>query len=339
MVTIPASPRLSIVVIVYNMGREAPRTLRSLSVEYQQGVTTGDYEVIVVENGSAEPFEPADIAAFGENFRYLRIADASPSPAGAMNRGVAMSTAPNVGVMIDGARMATPGIVARTLELLDTFANPVVTTIALHLGPDIQNRSISRGYDKKEEDRLLQSIDWPSAGYRLFEIGTLAPSSGGGWLAPLAESNLMFMRRGLFDQLGGMDEMFTTPGGGLVNLDLYNRICELSDIQLVCLFGEATFHQLHGGIMTNRLEAQIGTEFTVYSQEYHSIRGKAFASATRMHMLYGAPPQSAMALIRSTSEQLAPVPASNVMASSRANEKGPPRWWPSLGRNRPVRQF
>ncbi|HAU37823.1 MAG TPA: hypothetical protein DCX07_08915 [Phycisphaerales bacterium] len=53
------TPTLSIVVTVYNMRREAPRTLRSLTPEYQ-GVDAETYEVIVVENGSSEPYETVE---------------------------------------------------------------------------------------------------------------------------------------------------------------------------------------------------------------------------------------------------------------------------------------
>ena len=47
---------ISMVLCVYNMQREAPRTLQTLSKIFQRNVT-GDYEVIVVENGSG--IEPA----------------------------------------------------------------------------------------------------------------------------------------------------------------------------------------------------------------------------------------------------------------------------------------
>ena len=35
----------------------------------------------------------------------------------------------------------------------------------------------------------------------------------------MAESNALFMDRDLWLELGGYDERFTTPGGGLANLD------------------------------------------------------------------------------------------------------------------------
>lgn len=118
------SPLLSIVVVVFNMRREAPRTLFSLSPDYQQRVNAADYEVIVVENGSSERLLAEDVAKFGPNFRYLWVDDASPSPAGAINRGVALSKTPFVGIMIDGARIATPGVIALALHCLRRYSSP-----------------------------------------------------------------------------------------------------------------------------------------------------------------------------------------------------------------------
>ena len=48
-----ATKDLSVVVVVHDMLREARRTLHSLSRSYQEGIDDLDYEVIVVENGSA----------------------------------------------------------------------------------------------------------------------------------------------------------------------------------------------------------------------------------------------------------------------------------------------
>ncbi len=44
---------LAVVVVMHNMRREAARTLHSLSRSYQRGIDDLDYEVVVVENGSA----------------------------------------------------------------------------------------------------------------------------------------------------------------------------------------------------------------------------------------------------------------------------------------------
>ena len=82
-------PALSVVVVVYNIPREAPRTLLTLSASYQRHIDADDYEVIVVDNGSKPPLDPAVIESLSGNFRLIRIDPAPPSPAHAINRGIA----------------------------------------------------------------------------------------------------------------------------------------------------------------------------------------------------------------------------------------------------------
>ena len=69
------------VVVVYNMAREAPRTLLSLFAGYQRNIEPDNYEVIVVDNGSNPPFDPKVIEGLSGNFRLICIDVASTSPA------------------------------------------------------------------------------------------------------------------------------------------------------------------------------------------------------------------------------------------------------------------
>ena len=65
------------------MKREAARTLHSLSRAYQQGIDDLDYEVIVVENGSAPDQKLGEefVRSFGPEFRYLDLgADGDADP-------------------------------------------------------------------------------------------------------------------------------------------------------------------------------------------------------------------------------------------------------------------
>ncbi|MCB1919738.1 MAG: glycosyltransferase [Candidatus Competibacteraceae bacterium] len=282
-----SSPLLSIVVVVFNMQREAPRTLFSLSTAYQQGVSEADYEVVVVENGSSKPLAVEELAQFGPNFRYLWIDNASPSPAAAINRGVAQSRAAFVGIMIDGARIATPGVVYLALQSLQRFKRAVVGTVGFHLGPDTQMYSLQHGYNQIAEDELLASIDWRHHGYRLFNISALAGSSPRGWLDTINESNLIFMERMLFNELGGFDERFSLPGGGIVNLDFYRRACDLPNSTLLTLLSEATFHQIHGGVMTNQPATELPKRLQTYDEEHRLIRGTYFEKSSRIPVLFG----------------------------------------------------
>jgi len=265
-----------VVVVVYNMAREAPRTLLSLSAGYQRNIEPDKYEVIVVDNGSNPPFDPKVIDSLSGNFRLIRIDDASPSPARAVNRGIAEARGEVIGVMIDGARIATPGLLHFASQGVRLYDRAVVATLGWYLGPDLQSRAGLTGYDPVREDALLDSIDWLNDGYRLFEIGTMDESSVDGWFKPISESNALFLRRELWEQLGGLDERFDAPGGGLVNLDTFRRALEWADAELVILLGEGTFHQLHGGISTNVPVETQHDNWTRWSNQYETIRGRPY---------------------------------------------------------------
>jgi len=127
-------------------------------------------------------------------------------------------------------------------------------------------------YNKVIEDDLLESIEWSSQGYRLFEISVFALSSANGWFGAIAESNCIALPRKSAIKLRGFDEGFVTLGGGYVNLDFYKRAQELEDHQLIYLLGEGTFHQVHGGVATNRDD----TPHKKYKEEYERLRGKPF---------------------------------------------------------------
>ena len=266
------NPRVSVVVCCYNMIRELPRTLRSLSPEMQRGIDIADYEVIVVDNGSSQPVDEASCNSFGTNMRLIRIDDAAQSPAHAMNRGIAAARAPLIGAMVDGARMASPGLLAGTLFADRLSRRAIIITLAFHLGPKVQMQSVFEGYDQAAEDQLLESCGWTKDGYRLFDISVLAGSSSAGWFEPIAESNALFMSRKLWEELGGFSEQFQTPGGGFVNLDTLSRALQLPDIQPITLLGEATFHQVHGGVATNSAPGAT----VPFAQEYETIRGEPF---------------------------------------------------------------
>lgn len=243
---------VSVVVVAHDIPRELPRTLCSLAPGYQRAIDSDEYEIVVIDNGSPRPLDSAVIAGFPGRLRTARIDPAPPSPARAANLGLALAEGDLVGLVVDGARLASPGLLATARKAARVADRAVIATVGFHLGPGRHEDAASSGYDQDAEDRLLASIGWPAQGYRLFEIASFAGSSGRGWFGPIGESSALFMRRSLWHELGGLDEEFALPGGGLVNHDLYRRACELPEVQLVMLLGEATFHQFHGGVATSR---------------------------------------------------------------------------------------
>ncbi|WP_168207239.1 glycosyltransferase family A protein [Tardiphaga sp. vice278] len=270
-------PEVSVVVVVYNIPSQANRTMLSLSAGYQRHVSSEDYEVLVVDNGSTPPLDRATVESCGRNFRLIRIDDAEPSPASAANRGIAEARGNVIGVMVDGARIASPGLVHFAKHGAGLYKRSIVGALGWYLGHDYQRWGMSAGYDHQEEDRLLASINWPENGYRLFEISTMDESSVDGWLAPIAELNALFASRETWDLLGGLDERFDFPGGGLVNLDTFRRAVEFPESHLVLMLGEATFHQLHGGVATNSSPEKATINWEKWAAQYEQIRGQPYA--------------------------------------------------------------
>lgn len=267
--------RLSVVVIFHDMCREAERTLFTLSSSYQQGVADEEYEVIAIDNGSKQPLDASRVSELGSNFKYVFFETMSSSPAGAINFGVGKSKSDFIAVIVDGARMVTPGIIAESMRALQAFANPFVCALGWHLGPDVQNLSILTGYSQAEEDRLLESIDWRNSGYCLFDISTLAQSSSMGFFGGMPKECSWFaMQRSFFHQIGGYDERFQQPGGGLVNHDFLGRVLTQPETNSIVILGEGSFHQIHGGVATNvTLDEHPWDSF---KSEYHQIHDKSF---------------------------------------------------------------
>jgi glycosyl transferase family 2 len=265
---------LSVVVVAYDIARELPRTLRSLAADYQRDISADDYEVIVVDNGSPVPVEPSVFDGLAGNFRLVRIDDASPSPAGACNVGLREASGDVVGVMVDGARVVSPGLLHYALAASRMHPKTAVVTLGWYLGFDYQRYAQGAGWTKDDEDALLASIDWPADGYRLFEISTMDESSTYGWFYGVFESNCLFLPASTWAELGGFDEVFAEPGGGLVNHDTLRRATELEDLHWAMLLGEGTFHQLHGGTATNVTPEEIESRIGRWREQYEALRGR-----------------------------------------------------------------
>jgi glycosyltransferase involved in cell wall biosynthesis len=277
------SPKVSLVVVSYDMARELPRTLHTLSPAYQRDIDPDDYEVIVVDNGSPDDSYLDALEGTIPQLTIHRLPDPTPSPVAAVNRGLELATGDLVGVCIDGARMASPRLLASALEASALHSRPAVGTLAFHLGPDVQPASVHAGYDQRAEDALLETVDWRNDGYRLFDISVFAMSSAGGWFEVPQETNALFLTRDHWQEIGGLDTAFRAPGGGLANLDIWERLCADATVEVILLLGEGTFHQFHDGIATNALVHP----WQAFHAEYIAIRGHGFRGPTRCPLLVG----------------------------------------------------
>lgn len=268
------APILTVVVVSHRMARELPRTLRSLSPDYQRGIRSEDYEVVVVDNGSPDPPREDRFRDLRLTLRCIDAPSVSCSPVAAINLGLRQARGAVIGVFIDGARMASPGLLATALDAVRSGPRAVVGSRGRYLGPGWQSKTMLDGYCQEREDRLLDLIAWQEDGYRLFAASVFDESSVPTWYDPIAESNGLFMDRELWNELGGYDPRFASPGGGLVNLDTWQRAIGLPDATAIVLLGEATFHQFHGGTMTNATDQRC--RWRRLCREYRVIRGHAY---------------------------------------------------------------
>jgi glycosyltransferase involved in cell wall biosynthesis len=67
-----ARPKLSVVVVCYEMAAQIKNTLRSLISPYQRNIATDDYEIIVIDNGSTRML-PERARTVSPNLRYIYL--------------------------------------------------------------------------------------------------------------------------------------------------------------------------------------------------------------------------------------------------------------------------
>jgi glycosyltransferase involved in cell wall biosynthesis len=266
-----ARPKLSVVVACYEMAAQIKNTLQSLLPPYQRNISIDDYEIILMDNGSAKMLDEGT-RKISPNLDYIYLSpnESSPSPAPAMNRGVARARSPLLCLMIDGARLLTPGVLSWGMRLLELSPRAMVEVRGWHLGPKWQPESVMEGYDSEQERKLLESVRWLENGYRLWEIAASTPQVSRGYADPAPESNCIFLSRDLFFETGGFDERSRTPGGGLLNLYFFSRAVAVAN-PVITLLGEGTFHQVHGGAATGLAKPSLEEKFKQWRTESEAL--------------------------------------------------------------------
>ena len=286
------TPLLSVVVVGFDMARELPRTIQSLLPPYQRGFPADAIEIIVADNNSSEPVRRDQFPADAD-VTVVRVEDGGVSPCRAINRAAALARGALIAVVIDGARMASPGLLRAATDAIRIDPNAFVATLGFHLGPKVQQVSVTEGYTQAAEDHLLAGIGWPSDGYRLFEISALGESYRDGVFTAPPETTFFVMATGRFRALGGFDEGFQALGGGFCNYDFFERATSDPSAPFVMLVGEGTFHQLHYGATTQAggVRRPVGPAAEplsdVYAREYQALRGQPYVRSFPDPVLHG----------------------------------------------------
>lgn len=273
---------LSIVANFYNMSREAERTLHSLSRSYQRDIEDLKYEVLVIDNGSTSEHALTEsfVESFGPEFRLIPMGDnATSSPTHGINTGILQTQGELVGMMIDGAHVLSPGVLRHAISAAAAYGPTVVATQQWYVGPG-QQPALGDTYTQAEEDALFEAINWPSDGYRLFEISHFIGERD--WFDGIFESNCLFAPRSLIEQVGGFDDSYDMAGGGYTNLEIYERLAGHPDTTLTTIMGEGSFHQVHGGTTTNdtAVDGRRAKTFG-YAEHYTEKMGRPLSGPAR----------------------------------------------------------
>lgn len=292
---------LSVVVIVYDMPRQALNTLYSLSNDYQQNVDGDCYEVIVVENRSKNVMDPQDIDRLRGNFRYFLRDEKSVSPAAAINFALTQCRGEHVCFMIDGARIVTPGVLQYSLMACKITPDALVVVPGYHLGPLEHHLLDESNYSEKREQTDLADAGWPSNGYALFSISCYSGGNRHGVFHPFMESNCLVVRKETIFSIGGADERFDMPGGGALNLYIYRKLASRSETVVFVLAGEGSFHQQHGGVTTSPVEAR-EAKLIRQRDQLNSFLEAPFKSPCIDPILLGKIPGSAMNYLKFSCE-------------------------------------
>jgi hypothetical protein len=295
------TPKLSFLVVVYRIPRQAENTLYSMSAAYQRNCDVDDWEVVVVENRSDSMLGEERVRAMGENFHYFRSDEETVSPVSALNLAFERSSGESVAVVIDGARMVTPRIVEQALLARRLVERPLIVAPGYHLGPKPQYQSSREGYDEDVERKMLEASGWRENGYALFDIASFDDTNENGLVNPFLESTCLVCPRTCFEEVGRADPRFSTPGGGIVNLDIFERLCRLPKTRLIVLCGEGAFHQFHGGTSSSS-DAAREAKLAAFRAEYESIRGRPFRGFDREPLLFGVVPPEAHRFIQRSAE-------------------------------------
>lgn len=276
------SPLLDIVICTFNMRLELANTLQSMLPPYQKEVSIESFNILIVDNGSVDGTTSAEFESMSPNIRFYTYPETTRSPAQAINWVIDnFSTAKYLMICIDGARLFSPLIIKKSMEVVDFIPNSFIYTLGYHIGSKTHMVLSDEGYTISEARNFLNSIDWKKNSAVLKNNSVLAGSSRGGYFSDVTESNAFCIRRSDIDRIGAYHEGFLSPGGGLCNLEIFERLVMDSATINVCLLEEGTYHQYHGGAATAKKVKQ-----SIFADEYERLIGRKYVKKNYSRFYY-----------------------------------------------------
>ncbi len=287
-----SSPQLSILVIGYQMAEQLANTIKSLSHDYQIGVHATDYEVVVIENRSEDMLSQKLVESLPTNIRYYQRDNDSSSPVAALAEGLELCRGHQLGVIIDGAQLVTPGVIRFAKMAFKYADDPLIAVPGYHLGHKMQHEVEDAGELLTAQREFLESINWTESdnGYRLFNWACFSPANRNGFLHPLMESNVFFCLKQSFIDIDGANARFQLPGGGAINLHILRKLGMSATRPLILLAGEGTFHQYHGGVTTAN-PAEYEARVNTFNEQLQEIWDMNFKALRREPVILGQFPE------------------------------------------------
>jgi GT2 family glycosyltransferase/glycosyltransferase involved in cell wall biosynthesis len=219
----PLYPRASVVVVTYN-GLEMTRACLESLLEK---TAYGDWELIVVDNGSSDG-TPDYLRALSERQPSVRIVlnDSNRGFAPANNQGIRAATGEFL-VLLNNDTVVTQGWLGRLLRHLDDRGVGLVGPVTNNIGNEAQ---IETDYpDMAGMEDFAERYSRTHAG-RAFDI-------------PMLAMFCLAMRRALVDEVGMLDERYEI---GMFEDDDFSRSVKARGLRIVC--AEDVFvHHVGGG--------------------------------------------------------------------------------------------
>lgn len=197
--------QVSVILATYNRATKLAQCLKSI---FNQTLSSDQYEVIVVDDGSLDETTQVLQRFQGKfsNFSFLR--QSNQGPATARNRGVRQARAKIIAFTDDDCVVPSDWLV-RLLDGLRRY--PAVVAVG--------------GYQEAPDPVLAQS--WV-ARFERFQTREIYAAQErevvGGMETPAVVTNNMIIRKEVFDELGGFDETFPVAAGE--DVDLKKRVTD-----------------------------------------------------------------------------------------------------------------
>nr|WP_137006831.1 glycosyltransferase family 2 protein [Synechococcus sp. UW106] len=263
------------------MSRELPRTLYSLSRDFQLNSGHISWEIIVVDNGS---IHQPNIPKIEPVPKFIQLTNPSPSPVLAMNTAISAARSSLIGAWIDGARLASANLVSSVYQAQTFHPSPVIAVPNRQFGSMRQSSAAEHGYCQELEDKLLFSSGWPSPHA---DLDAISWSEEPTISSPMLETNALFLRKQTWEKLGGYDPQFSEAGGGMCNPDVFQRAINLQETQLIRISNCATYHQYHDGTTTQNPTKTLKAVKDA-TRNYFKIRGQMPRKQKQIGWLYDA---------------------------------------------------